>query len=154
MEEATEPLNQDFHVGFQPTQRPVSESKALRMIAGFTFAASRGLTLAVAAQAEERFVGIGIQAALKQNVLTVIHVIPDSPASKADLSEGLIIQKIDGAETAGKSLKDCVNLIRGKVGTKVELELVDKTRNKTNHVVITRAAVKPNVPGGVANPPK
>jgi carboxyl-terminal processing protease len=121
----------------------------------FTFAATLvGLMLAWVAYAEERFAGIGIQAALKHNALTVIHVIPDSPASKAGLSEGLIIQKIDGAETAGKSLAECVDLIRGKVGTKVKLELADLTHSKTNSVVLTRATVKPNVLGGAANPSK
>jgi carboxyl-terminal processing protease len=121
----------------------------------FTLAAFLcGLTLTCAAHAEEHFAGIGIQAALKHNVLTVIHVIPNSPASKAGLSEGLIIPKIDGAETSGKSLAECVDLIRGKVGTKVKLELVDTTHSKTNDVVLTRAEVKPNVPGGAANPSK
>lgn len=111
-----------------------------------------GLILTCAAHAEERFGGIGIQASVKHNVLTVIHVIPDSPASKAGLSERLIIQKIDGSETAGKSLKECVELMRGKVGTKVKLELVDTIRSKTNSVVLIRANVKPNVTGGAANP--
>jgi len=110
--------------------------------------------LTCAAYAEERFGGIGVQAGLKHNALTVIHVIPHSPASKAGLSEGLIIQKIDGGETAGKSLAECVELMRGKVGTKVKLELVDIPRSKTNNVVLTRANVKPNVPGGAANPSK
>jgi carboxyl-terminal processing protease len=113
-----------------------------------------GLALTRAVHAEERFAGIGIQAAVRHNALTVIHVIPDSPASMAGLSEGLIIQKIDGAETAGKSLKESVELMRGKVGTKVRLELVDRTHSKTNNVVLTRAEVKPNVRGGAANPSK
>src|SRR5262245_4034636 len=124
----------------------------MRMRFEFTFAAILLMLAWGFAHAEERFAGIGIQAGLKHNAITVIHVIPDSPASKAGLSEGLIIQKIDGAETAGKSLAECIDLIRGKVGTKVKLELVDTTRSKTNNVVLTRANVKPNVPGGVASP--
>jgi carboxyl-terminal processing protease len=112
------------------------------------------LTLTFGAYAEERFGGIGIQAGLKHTALTIIHIIPDSPASKAGLSEGLIIQKIDGAQTAGKSLAECVELMRGKVGTKVKLEVFDIARSKTNNVVLTRANVKPNVPGGAANPSK
>lgn len=90
----------------------------------------------------------------KHNALTVIHVIPDSPAFKAGLSEELIISKIDGTETAGKSLAECVHLIRGKVGTKIKLQLIDMNRSKTNNVVLTRANVKPNVPGGAASPSK
>jgi carboxyl-terminal processing protease len=107
-----------------------------------TFALLCGLTLTCAAYAEEHLVGIGIQAGIKHNVLTVIHIIPHSPASKVGLSEGLVIQKIDGFETAGKSLKECVDLIRGKVGSKVKLELVDTSRGKTNEVVVSRTEIK------------
>jgi carboxyl-terminal processing protease len=102
--------------------------------------------LSRATHAEEHLTGIGIQASVQHDALTVIHVIPNSPASKAGLSERLFIQKIDGTPTAGKSLKECVDLIRGKVGTKVKLELVDTTLSKTNTVVLTRAEVKPNIP--------
>jgi carboxyl-terminal processing protease len=124
------------------------------MSAKLVFTVLLSLTLTFAAYAEERLGGIGIQAGLKHNALTIIHVIPDSPASKTGLSEGLIIQKIDGAETAGKSLAACVELMRGKVGTKVKLEVVDTPHSKTNNVVLTRANVRPNVPGGAANPSK
>lgn len=132
----------------------MSKSKVEGTKVGLTFALLCWLTITCAAYAEEGFGGIGIQAGLKHSAITVIHVIPDSPASKAGLSEGLIIQKIDGAETAGKSLVECVELMRGKVGTRVKLEVVDTTRSKTNNVVLTRANVKPNVPGGAANPSK
>lgn len=110
-----------------------------------------GLMLIRAARAEEHLVGIGIQASVQHHGLTVIHVIPNSPASKAGLSEGLLIQKIDGTSTAGKPLKECVDLIRGRFGTKVKLELVDATRGKTNTVKLTRAEISQIVP---ANPDK
>jgi C-terminal processing protease CtpA/Prc len=106
------------------------------MRAKLVFIAFLSLRLISATHAEERFGGIGIQAGLKHNALMVIHVIPDSPASKAGLSEGLIIQKIDGSATAGKSLAECVESMRGKVGTKVKLEVVDTPLSKTNNVVL------------------
>ena len=129
----------------------MNKSNAKRMIGGVIFAAFCWLMLSCAAFAEEPLVGIGIQAGLKHNVLTVIHVIPNSPASKVGLSEGLVIQKIGDAETVGKSLKECVDLIRGKVGTKVKLELVDTTHSKTNEVVVTRAEIK--LPAGITVAP-
>jgi len=36
-----------------------------------------------------------------------------------------VVDKIDGTSTEGKLLKDCVDMLRGPVGTKVKLELVD-----------------------------
>ena len=65
-------------------------------------------------------------------------IVPNSPASQAGLPAGLIIQKIDDVPTASKSLVECVNLIRGKAGTKVRLELVTSDGSKTNTMEITR----------------
>jgi serine-type D-Ala-D-Ala carboxypeptidase/endopeptidase len=86
-------------------------------------------------------VGIGAALDLDQpmHILRITKIIPNSPASRAGLSAGLIIQKIDDVPTATKSLPECVNLIRGKAGTKVRLELVASNRSATNTIEITRA---------------
>ena len=105
-------------------------------------AALVGLLLALAAYAQDHFAGVGLMLAVHKDALTVIHVIPDSPASRAGLSEGLLVRKIDGAATEGKPLKDCVEMIRGAAGTKVKLELLDASRNKTNTVELTREEIK------------
>ena len=101
-----------------------------------------GLWLGFVGHAEERLVGIGVQIALKHEKLTVIHVLPDTPASKAGLTSGLLIRKIDGIETEGKDLRQCTEMIRGPVGTKVKLEVIDVERNKTNLVELVRQEVK------------
>ena len=64
-----------------------------------------------------------------------------SPASKAGLSAGLHLAKIDGLPTDGKSLKDCVEMVRGAEGTKVELELVDFANHTTNTVKLIREPI-------------
>ena len=52
-------------------------------------------------------------------------VLPDTPAAKAGLHPGLVIQQIDGTDIVGKSLVVCVAMTRGPVGSKVQLEVID-----------------------------
>ncbi len=69
------------------------------------------------------FSGIGAEIGIKNNKLTVIAPIPDSPADKAGLKTGDQINKIDGENTAGMSLDTAVSKIRGKAGTEVTLAI-------------------------------
>lgn len=113
------------------------------MRAKFMFAAMLGgLLLTCATYAEDRVAGIGVQVAVHHHALTVIHVLPNTPASKAGLSSGLLIQRIDDTLTAGKTLKECTDLLRGAVGTKIKLELIDTDHSKTNTVELIRAEIK------------
>ena len=70
-----------------------------------------------------------------------MKVLPNTPASKAGLAPGLVVRKIDGTATDGKLLKECVDMLRGGVGTKVKLELVDTANSKTNTVELTRERI-------------
>lgn len=99
------------------------------------------LWLANPAHGEEPLAGIGVQVAIKGQNFTLIHVVPETPASKAGLTEGLIIRRIDGVETTGKGLRQCTEMIRGPVGSKVKLELVDSTNNKTKVVKLVRQPI-------------
>ena len=82
--------------------------------------------------------GIGVQLAEHEHQLTISQVIPDRPASKAGLVCGLVIHKIDGVETAGKNLRQIREMVHGRVGTKVRLELIDPARNQTNTIELVR----------------
>jgi len=88
----------------------------------------------------EELVGIGARLDFDSatHSLKITKVFPDSPASRAGLSPGLIVQKVDDVSTAGKSLTECLGLIRGKAGTKVHLELFSPTRHETNVVELIR----------------
>lgn len=85
---------------------------------------------------------VGIGAALEMDKVThalrIIETIPDSPAAHANLAAGQIIQMIDDVPVAGKTLVDCVHLIRGTEGTSVRLQIFDVKLNKTNSVELTR----------------
>ncbi len=85
-------------------------------------------------------VGIGVRLGSDQasRMPLIDGVLPNTPAAQAGLTSGLIVQKIDGVSTAGKSLAECVALIRGAAGTTVQLELLDPQKNEPKTVVLTR----------------
>ncbi|MFA5051080.1 MAG: S41 family peptidase [Patescibacteria group bacterium] len=67
------------------------------------------------------FEGIGIEIGIKDNRLTVIAPLPDTPAFRAGMRTGDKIYAIDDKDTSGMALDEAANLIRGKKGTKVKL---------------------------------
>jgi len=92
----------------------------------------------IATYAKAHLAGIGIQAAIQEHQFTIIHVLPRTPAANAGLGSGLLIRKIDGVETAGKDIRQCREMLHGRVGTKVRLELIDTARNQTNGIELVR----------------
>jgi carboxyl-terminal processing protease len=67
------------------------------------------------------FYGIGAEVGLKDERLTIIAPIPDTPAAKAGLLAGDVIMAIDGKDTVGLTVYEAVKLIRGPKGTPVKL---------------------------------
>lgn len=86
------------------------------------------------------FSGVGMEVGMKDEILTVISPLPDSPAKKAGVQAGDKIVKIDDAITTGLSADEGVNLIRGEEGTKVRLTLV-RGKEKPFEISITRAII-------------
>jgi len=86
--------------------------------------------------------GIGIRMEMneKTNRLTVIEAIENSPALKAGLQSGDEILAIDGKSTLKMTVEDASTLIRGRIGTAVNLEL-GRSSNKFN-VKLTRATIE------------
>ena len=67
------------------------------------------------------FGGLGIEVSMESGVVKVISPIDDTPASKAGIKAGDYIVKIDDVQVQGKSLSEAVDLMRGKVGSGIEL---------------------------------
>ena len=88
----------------------------------------------------KEIVGLGFAYGLDKetHALFVTKVYPQSPASQAGLSAGLIIQKIEDVPTAGKTVAECAILLRANGSPKVRLELVNQERQETNTVELTR----------------
>lgn len=88
------------------------------------------------------FEGIGAEIAIKNQRLTVVTPIEDSPAEKAGVKAGDFVYKVDGAETDGMSLEEAVGKIRGPAGTKVELTIFHKPGAAPVDIEITRAKIE------------
>ena len=65
--------------------------------------------------------GLGIEVSMEAGVVKVISPIDDTPASKAGLKAGDYIVKINNIQVQGKSLSEAVDLMRGPVGSGIEL---------------------------------
>ena len=69
------------------------------------------------------FGGLGIEVGMESGVVKVISPIDDTPASRAGIKAGDYIVKIDNIQVQGKSLSEAVDLMRGPVGSGIELTI-------------------------------
>jgi len=67
------------------------------------------------------FGGLGIEVGMESGVVKVITPMDDTPASKAGIKAGDYIVKINDIQVQGKSLSEAVDLMRGPVGSGIEL---------------------------------
>jgi carboxyl-terminal processing protease len=88
------------------------------------------------------FGGLGIEVSMEAGVVKVIAPIDDTPASKAGIKAGDYIVRIDGEQVQGKSLMEAVNLMRGPVGTPIELTVRRKGLRKAKNFKIVRAIIE------------
>ncbi len=88
------------------------------------------------------FGGLGIWITIKDGVLTIISPIEDTPAYKAGVKAGDQIVEIDGESTSGITLREAVNKLRGKKGTKVTLTIRRKGLSKNIKITIVRDIIK------------
>ena len=87
------------------------------------------------------FGGIGIEIGKRDDILTVIAPIKDTPAYRAGLKAGDKILRIDDKPTTDLSIEEAVNLIRGKRGTTVVLAISSNGAD-TKEVEIVRDTIK------------
>ena len=89
-----------------------------------------------------KFGGLGIEVGMESGVVKVITPIDNTPASKAGLKAGDYIVKIDGVQVQGKSLMDAVDLMRGLVGSSIELTIRRRGVKKALTFNITREIIQ------------
>jgi carboxyl-terminal processing protease len=88
------------------------------------------------------FQGIGAEIGIKDNVITVVAPLDDSPAQKAGLQAGDKILKIDGTSTADMDLIQAVSLIRGVKDTEVKLVVFrNEDDSKTQEITVKRDVI-------------
>jgi len=90
------------------------------------------------------FGGLGITIGLRDNMLTVIAPLEDTPAFRAGLHAGDKIIQIEKKSTLGMTLNKAVETLRGKPGTTVNITILrkDNGNDQTFDVKITRAIIK------------
>ena len=88
------------------------------------------------------FGGLGIEVGMESGVVKVISPIDDTPASKAGIKAGDYIVKINNIQVQGKSLSQAVDLMRGPVGSAIEL--TDRRRGEKKAIIfnITREIIQ------------
>ena len=89
-----------------------------------------------------KFGGLGIEVTMEAGVVKVISPIDDTPASKAGVKAGDYIVRIDGEQVQGKSLMEAVNLMRGEVGSSIEITIRRKGLKKAKIIKINREVIE------------
>ena len=104
----------------------------------------------MATETSGEFGGLGIEVSMEAGVVKVISPIDDSSASKAGIKAGDYIVKINNIQVQGKSLTEAVELMRGPIGSEINITIrrvgVKKALNfKIKRAVIEVASVKSEI---------
>lgn len=92
-------------------------------------------------ETEGKFGGLGIEISIRDNLLTIITPIEDTPAWNAGIKSLDKIVKIDNESTKDITLSEAVKKLRGKPGTKVDLTIFRESDGKILDFTITREMI-------------
>ena len=88
------------------------------------------------------FGGLGIEVSMEAGVVKVITPMDDTPAARAGIKAGDYIVKINAEQVRGKTLMEAVNLMRGPVGTSIEITVRRRGLKKAKIFKITREIIE------------
>ncbi|MBO6483244.1 MAG: S41 family peptidase [Pelagibacteraceae bacterium] len=88
------------------------------------------------------FGGLGIEVSMEAGVVKVISPIDDTPASKAGIKAGDYIIKINDVQVQGKTLMEAVKLMRGPVGSSIDLTIRRRGEKKIINKTIIREMIQ------------
>ncbi len=89
-----------------------------------------------------KFGGLGIEVSMEAGVVKVITPIDDTPAARAGIKAGDYIVRINGEQVQGKTLMQAVNLMRGPIGSSIEITIRRKGLKKAKIFKITREIIE------------
>jgi len=92
-------------------------------------------------QIEGSFGGIGVRLDFDQDGQLLLFPFPDSPASQAGIQEADILLQIDGQNIAGKSMEEIQALLRGSVGSKVNITILIRAAGTEKQFSIRREEI-------------
>ena len=93
-------------------------------------------------ETDGKFGGLGIEISMEAGVVKIISPIDDTPASRAGIKAGDYIVRINGEQVQGKTLMEAVNLMRGPVGTEIEITVRRKGLKKAKIFKIVREIIE------------
>ena len=88
------------------------------------------------------FGGLGIEIGMESGVVKVIAPIDGTPASNAGIKSGDYIVKINNEQVQGKSLTEAVELMRGPIGSEINLTVRRRNVKKALNFKIKRAVIE------------
>jgi carboxyl-terminal processing protease len=87
------------------------------------------------------FSGVGMEVGMRDDMIVVIAPLKDSPAEQAGIKAGDVIIEIDGESASGMHVDEAVQLIRGKKGTDVVLNIARESEPDFLDITITRDTI-------------
>ena len=88
------------------------------------------------------FGGLGIEVTMEDGYVKVVSPIDDTPAYRAGVKAGDLIIMLDDKPVKGLTLSECVDIMRGKIGTSLELTIAREGENKPLKIKIIRDTIK------------
>ena len=88
------------------------------------------------------FGGLGIEIGMESGVIKVIAPIDDTPAANVGIKSGDYIIRINNIQVQGKSLTEAVELMRGPIGSEINLTIRRKNKKKALEFKIKRAIIE------------
>jgi len=88
------------------------------------------------------FGGLGLEIAKKNDVITVVSPIDDTPAARAGIRPGDQIVRIDEESTKGMDLAQAIQKMRGPAGKKVVLTIMREGFNAPREIAIIRDHIR------------
>jgi carboxyl-terminal processing protease len=85
--------------------------------------------------------GIGIFLSKRMGFATVVSVLPESPADKAGINPGDLIDEVDGSRIRELSVVQITRLLDGAPGTSVALSVIKGTQGQPEKITLTRAVL-------------
>lgn len=92
------------------------------------------------AQTEGAYSGVGIQIEVKDENIVVLSTFEGSPARKAGVLPGDIIEKVNGTDVSGKEYEKAVSMMKGKEGTDVTITIF-RNQKETLTYTVKRAKI-------------
>ena len=94
------------------------------------------------AETSGKFGGLGVEVTIDDSVLTVITPIEDGPAEKAGVMAGDKIIAVNGKSTKGMSLADAAEEMKGRIGSKVSLQVLREGVQQPIDITVKRKIIR------------